>query len=54
MAPITALDREKTAPEPPRDQFGLEVDAIVERNGEWAGIETKLSEAKVDAAADSL
>ena len=37
-----------------RDQFGLEVDAIVERDGEWAGIEIKLSEAKADAAADSL
>lgn len=37
-----------------RDQSGLEVDAIVEKDGRWAGLEIKLSEAKVDAAADSL
>ena len=37
-----------------RDQAGLEVDAILEVDGRWAAIEVKLSEAKVDAAADSL
>lgn len=37
-----------------RDQAGLEVDAIIEKNGEWAALEIKLSEAKVDAAANSL
>lgn len=37
-----------------RDQFGLEVDAIIEKAGRWAGIEIKLSETKVDRAADSL
>lgn len=37
-----------------RDQAGLEVDAIVEKDGRWGALEVKLSEARVDAAADSL
>lgn len=37
-----------------RDETGLEVDIIIEKEGQWAGLEVKLSEAKVDAAADSL
>ena len=37
-----------------RDDAGLEADAIVEVDGRWAAIEVKLSEAKVDAAADAL
>jgi len=38
-----------------KDDFGLEVDTIVERNdGAWGGIEIKLSENKVQAGIDSL
>lgn len=37
-----------------RDDRGLEVDAIVERQGQWAGIEIKLSDTKVDDGAASL
>ena len=38
-----------------RDDFGLEVDAIVERNdGAWGAIEIKLSENKVQDGIDSL
>lgn len=37
-----------------RDDKGLEVDAIVESGGRWAGIEVKLSDAKVDEGAASL
>lgn len=37
-----------------RDDKGLEVDAIVEVDGNWAGIEIKLSDAKVEEAARSL
>lgn len=37
-----------------RDQSGLEVDAIMEVDGRWAGIEVKLSETKVDDAAKAL
>lgn len=37
-----------------RDDKGLEVDAIVESAGRWAGIEIKLSETKVDDGAKSL
>lgn len=37
-----------------RDDKGLEVDAIVESQGRWAGIEIKLSETKVDEAAKNL
>ena len=37
-----------------RDQAGLEADAILEVDGRWAALEIKLSEAKVDAAADAL
>ena len=37
-----------------RDEFGLEVDAIVERGGSWAGIEIKLSDTKVDEAVTNL
>lgn len=37
-----------------RDQSGLEVDAVLEVDGRWAALEVKLSEAKVDAAAESL
>ena len=37
-----------------RDDKGLEVDAIVEHAGAWAGIEIKLSDTKVDEAAESL
>lgn len=37
-----------------RDEKGLEVDFIVEHAGTWAGIEAKLSDAKVDQAAASL
>ena len=37
-----------------RDDKGLEVDAIIEHEGRWAGIEVKLSDAKVDEGARSL
>jgi predicted AAA+ superfamily ATPase len=38
-----------------RDSSGLEVDAIVElRDGRWAGIEVKMPEAAIDAAAKNL
>ena len=37
-----------------RDEAGLEVDAIVECDGRWAGIEVKLSDTKVDDGARSL
>ena len=37
-----------------RDDRGLEVDAIVECNGQWAGIEIKLSDTKVDDGAANL
>lgn len=37
-----------------RDETGLEVDAIVEYAGRWAGIEIKLSDTKADDAAESL
>lgn len=37
-----------------RDDKGLEVDAIIEYAGGWAGIEIKLSDSKVDEAAASL
>ena len=37
-----------------RDDKGLEVDAIVEHAGRWAGIEIKLSDTKADEAAESL
>ena len=37
-----------------RDEKGLEVDFIVEKAGAWAGVEAKLSETKVDAAAENL
>lgn len=37
-----------------RDESGLEVDAIVERGGCWAGIEIKLSDMKADDGARSL
>ena len=37
-----------------RDEKGLEVDFVVEHAGAWAGIEVKLSDAKVDAAAKNL
>lgn len=37
-----------------RDEKGLEVDAIMERNGRWAGIEVKLSDVKADEAAHNL
>ena len=37
-----------------RDESGLEVDAIVERGGSWAGIEIKLSDTKVDEAVTNL
>ncbi|MDO4437745.1 MAG: DUF4143 domain-containing protein [Coriobacteriaceae bacterium] len=37
-----------------RDEAGLEVDAIVEREGSWAAIEVKLSDSKVDEAAKNL
>ena len=33
-----------------RDENGLEVDAIVEHAGQWAGIEIKLSDTKADGA----
>lgn len=36
------------------DDKGLEVDAIVEYQGQWAGIEIKLSETKVDDGAKNL
>lgn len=37
-----------------RDQYGLEVDAILEVDGKWGALEIKLSEAKVDEAARAL
>lgn len=37
-----------------RDAEGLEVDAVMERGGRWAAVEVKLSQTKVDEAADSL
>lgn len=37
-----------------RDDSGLEVDAIVEHGGRWAGIEIKLSDTKADEGATSL
>lgn len=37
-----------------RDDHGLEVDAIVEYRGQWAGIEIKLSDTKVDDGAANL
>lgn len=37
-----------------RDDKGLEVDAIVEYCGSWAGIEVKLSDTKVDEGAKNL
>lgn len=37
-----------------RDESGLEVDAIVEHAGRWAGIEIKLSDTKADEAAANL
>ena len=38
-----------------RDDYGLEVDAIVERNdGAWGAIEIKLSENKVQEGIDNL
>lgn len=37
-----------------RDDSGLEVDAIVERGGQWAGIEVKPSDTRVDEGAKSL
>lgn len=37
-----------------RDANGLEVDAIVERNGIWGGIEIKLSDTKADEGAKNL
>ncbi len=37
-----------------RDDKGLEVDAVLEYEGTWAGIEIKLSDTKADAAAANL
>lgn len=37
-----------------RDDKGLEVDAIVEFGGRWAGVEVKLSDTKADDAAKTL
>lgn len=37
-----------------RDDKGLEVDIVLEKGTAWAGIEVKLSEAKVDQAAENL
>lgn len=37
-----------------RDDKGLEVDAILECGTKWAAIEVKLSDVKVDQAAESL
>lgn len=37
-----------------RDERGLEVDAIIERGGRWAGVEVKLSDVKADEGAKSL
>ena len=37
-----------------RDDSGLEVDAIVEHGGRWAGVEVKLSDTKVDEGAKNL
>lgn len=37
-----------------RDDAGLEVDAIVEHGGRWAGVEVKLSDTKADEGAEAL
>lgn len=37
-----------------RDEDGLEVDAIIEQRGTWAGIEIKLSDTKADDGAKNL
>ena len=37
-----------------RDEAGLEVDAIIEFDGAWAGIEIKLSDTKIDEGAKVL
>ena len=37
-----------------RDEKGLEVDAILECGTKWAAIEVKLSDVKVDQAAELL
>lgn len=37
-----------------RDDKGLEIDAIIEHAGSWAGVEIKLSDTKVDEAASNL
>lgn len=37
-----------------RDDKGLEVDAIVEHGGRWAGIEIKFSDSKADDGARNL
>lgn len=37
-----------------RDDAGLEVDAIIEHAGRWAGIEVKLSDSKADEGAQNL
>ncbi|MDR2931149.1 MAG: DUF4143 domain-containing protein [Propionibacteriaceae bacterium] len=37
-----------------RDDKGLEVDLIIEHNSQWAGLEVKLSETKIDEAVISL
>ena len=37
-----------------RDQYGLEVDAVVEKDGRWGAIEIKLSSAKIDDAVKNL
>ncbi|WP_080803169.1 DUF4143 domain-containing protein [Arabiibacter massiliensis] len=37
-----------------RDDKGLEVDAVMEVDGRWAGIEVKLSDAKAEEGARSL
>ena len=37
-----------------RDDKGLEVDAVIEYGGRWAGIEIKLSDTKADEGARSL
>lgn len=37
-----------------RDDKGLEVDAIIEHEGTWAGIEIKLSDTKVEEGAKNL
>lgn len=37
-----------------RDENGLEVDAILEHGGRWAGVEIKLSDTKADDGAEAL